>query len=75
MTIIEIGALASGLLAVITLTGKIIKLITTIQSLISSINHLQVDMVKNSEQWEGTNKQYESLDQRLAFIEYELAII
>ena len=75
MTIIELGALASGVLAVITLTGKIIKLITTIQTLITSIDRLQIDTMKNSEHWEGSKKQYEILDRRLSLIEYELAII
>lgn len=74
MTIIEIGALASGLLAVITLTGKIIKLITTIQSLISSIDRLQIDTIKNKEHWDESDQKYRLLDQRLALIEYELAI-
>lgn len=74
MTIIEIGALASALLAVVTLTGKIIKLITTIQSLISSIDRLQIDTIKNKEHWDESDQKYRLLDQRLALIEYELAI-
>lgn len=75
MTIIEIGGLASGLLAVITLTGKIIKLITTIQSLINRIDQLQEDMSATKNLWEKTTDQYVKLDQRLCSIEYELAII
>ena len=54
MTIIELGALASGLLAVITLISKIIQLITTIQSLITSIEQLQKDM-KTGEGTLGSN--------------------
>lgn len=73
MTIIEIGALTSALLAVITLTGKIIKLITTIQSLISSIDSLEIDTIKNKELWDKTNQKYQLLDQRLTLIEYEVA--
>lgn len=72
MTIIEIGALASGVLAVITLTGKIVKLITTIQSLITSIDSLKLDTIKNKELWDETSQKYNRLDQRLTLIEYEL---
>lgn len=75
MGLIEIGALASGSLAVITLTGKIVKLITTIKSLINRIDQLQVDMTKNSKLWQSTNKDYQQLNERLSLIEYELAII
>lgn len=75
MTILEIGALASAVLAMITLTGKIIKLITTVQSLINSIDHLKMGMSKNTKHWERTNQKYEELKQRLNLIEYELAIV
>lgn len=75
MTILEIGAFASAVLAMITLTGKIIKLITTVQSLINSIDRLKIDMSKNTKHWEGTSQKYEKLNQRLSLIEYELAII
>lgn len=72
MTLIEIGAIASGLLAVITLSGKIVKLITTIQSLINSIEQLQVDMTTTKSLWKQTTDQYGSLDQRLQVIEVGL---
>ncbi|MDN6196312.1 MAG: hypothetical protein L0L39_02315 [Atopostipes suicloacalis] len=75
MTIIELGALASGLLALITLTGKIVKLITSIQSLIQRIDQLQEDMTKNFGLWQESKKEVQRLDQRLSLIEYELAII
>jgi len=66
MGIIELGGIASGLLAVITLISKIVKLITTIQSLINRIDQLQHDMAT-------TVEKYVDLDQRLSLIEYELA--
>lgn len=75
MTIIEIGALASGLLAVITLISRIIKLITTIQSLITSIEQLQQDMKTGKERWEETTDKYIDLDQRVRRVEYELALV
>ena len=75
MGLVEIGAVASGLLAVVTLTNKIIKLITTIQSLIQRLDQLQTDMTTMQELWEKTNEKYEDLDQRLRQIEYELAIV
>lgn len=75
MGIIEIGGIASGLLAVITLTSKIVQLITTIQSLINRIDQLQEDMTTTKEIWDETEEKYVSLDQRLRHIEYELAIV
>lgn len=72
MTIVEIGALASGVLAVITLTNKIIKLITTIQSLINQLDKLQEDMITAKELWGETTSKYVGLDQRLRDIEFEL---
>lgn len=72
---IEIGASASGLLAVITLTGKIVKLITTIQSLINRIDQLQEDMSATKNLWSKTTDQYVTLDQRLRTLEYELSIV
>lgn len=72
MDIIELGALASGLLALITLSSKIVKLITTIQSLINRMDQLQVDMSTTKELWEETRDQYSTLDQRLRFIELSI---
>jgi len=73
MGIIEIGGIASGLLAVVTLISKIVKLITTIQSLINRIDQLQHDMATTKELWEETTEKYVDLDQRVRLIEYELA--
>jgi len=75
MGIIEIGGIASGLLAVITLTSKIVKLITTIQSLINRIDQLQEDMTTTKRIWDETEEKYITLDHRLRHIEYELAIV
>ena len=72
MTIIELGALASGLLAVITLISKIIQLITTIQSLITSIEQLQKDMKTGKEHWAAMAEKHVKLDQRVSQIEYKL---
>lgn len=75
MTIIEIGAIASGLLAVITLSGKIVKLITTIQSLINRLDHLQEDMSATKNLWENTTDQFSTFDQRLRMLELGLITI
>ena len=72
MTIIEIGAIASGLLALITLSGKIVKLITTIQSLINRLDQLQEDMSATKNLWEKTNEQFSTFDQRLRMLELGL---
>ncbi len=72
MNIIELGALASGVLALITLSSKIVKLITSIQSLINRMDQLQVDMSTTKELWEETRDQYSTLDQRLRFIELSI---
>lgn len=74
MTIVEIGGLASGLLAVITLINKIIKLITTIQSLINRLDKLQEDMITAKELWEDTANKYVGLDQRLRDVEFQMAM-
>lgn len=71
MGLIELGGLTSAVLAAFTLTGKIVKLITTIQSLINRIDQLQVDMQTGKDLWEETRKQYHLLDQRLSLVEYE----
>ena len=75
MSIIEIGALASAVIAVITLTGKVVNLITTIQSLINRLDKLQQDMTTTKELWANTAEKYGSMNQRLRHIEYELAIV
>lgn len=75
MSILEIGALASGLIATITLISKIINLITSIHSLVNRLDYLQKDMTTTKELWEETTEKYVSLDQRLWLIEYELALV
>ena len=75
MGIIEIGGIASGFVAVITLINKIIKLITTIQSLINRLDQLQIDMNTTKELWGEATENIVTLDQRLRLIEYELAIV
>lgn len=75
MTIIEIGAIASGLLALITLSGKIVKLITTIQSLINRLDHLQEDMSATKSLWEQTTDQFSTFDQRLRMLEMGLITV
>lgn len=72
MTMIETGAVASGLLALITLSGKIVKLITTIQSLINRLDQLQEDMSATKNLWEKTNDQFSTFDQRLRMLELGL---
>ena len=75
MGIIEIGGIASGFVAVITLISKIIKLITTIQSLIHRLDQLQIDMNTTKELWGEATENIVTLDQLLRLIEYELAIV
>lgn len=75
MGIIEIGGIASGFVAVITLISKIIKLITTIQSLINRLDQLQIDMNTTKELWGEATENIVTLDQLLRLIEYELAIV
>lgn len=74
MSIVEIGGLASGLLAVITLSSKIVKLITTIQSLINRLDQLQKDMKTTKDLWEDTTTKYVGLDQRLRDVEFQLVV-
>ncbi len=75
MSMMEFGALASAVIAVITLSGKIVNLITSIQSLINRLDQLQEDMTTTKELWADTAEKYGSMNQRLRHIEYELAII
>lgn len=75
MTIIEIGAIASGLVALITLSGKIVKLITTIQSLINRLDQLQEDMSATKSLWEKTTDQFSGIDQRLRMLEMGLITV
>lgn len=74
MSILEIGGLASALVAVITLTGKIVRLITTIQSLISRLDQLQKDMATTKDLWADTTEKYVGLDQRLRDVEFQVSV-
>lgn len=73
MSIIEIGGFASALVAVVTLISKIIRLITTIQSLINRLDQLQKELATTKDLWADTTTKYVELDQRLRQAEYELA--
>jgi len=73
--IIEIGALATAVLAVVNLSGRIIKLITAIQTLIKQIDGLQEEMTNTKELWIDVSDKCADLDQRLTHIEYNLAIV
>lgn len=74
MGMLEIGGLASALVAVITLTGKIVNLITTIQSLIHRLDQLQKDMATTKDLWAETTTKYVGLDQRIRDVEFQMAI-
>lgn len=74
MSLIEIGGLASAVVAVFTLTGKIVNLITTIQSLISRLDQLQKDMATTKDLWAETTTKYVNLDQRIRDVEFQMAI-
>ena len=65
MSMMEFGALASAVIAVITLSGKIVNLITSIQSLINRLDQLQEDMTTTKELWADTAEKYGSMNQRL----------
>lgn len=74
MSMIEIGGLASAVVAVFTLTGKIVNLITTIQSLINRLDQLQKDMATTKDLWAETTTKYVNLDQRIRDVEFQMAI-
>lgn len=74
MSILEIGGLASALVAVITLTGRIVRLIATIQSLINRLDQLQEDMATTKDLWAETTEKYVGLDQRLRDVEFQMSV-
>ena len=74
MGMLEIGGLASALVAVITLTGKIVHLIATIQSLIHRLDQLQIDMATTKDLWAETTAKYVGLDQRIRDVEFQMAV-
>lgn len=75
MGVLEVGAVAAAVLSVVTLTSRIIKLITAIQKLIDRLDDLQTDMAE-TKSWMGKlTEETSDLDDRLGLIEYELAIV
>ena len=74
MSLLEIGGLASAVVAVITLTGKIVRLIATIQTLINRLDQLQKDMATTKDLWADTTEKYVGLDQRLRDVEFQMSV-
>lgn len=75
MGILEIGGYAGAVVAVSTLISKLVKLITTIQTLINRLDQLQIDVQTAKELWEKTTDNYVNLNQRVRDIEFQLAIV
>ncbi len=75
MGVLEVGAVAAAVLSVVTLTSRIIKLITTIQKLIDRLDDLQTDMAETKRSMDTLADETNHLDDRLGLIEYELAIV
>lgn len=75
MGVLEVGAVAAAVLSVVTLTSRIIKLITTIQKLIDRLDDLQTDMAETKRSMDTLADETNHLDDRLGLIEYKLAIV
>lgn len=75
MGMLEIGGYAGAVVAVSTLISKLVKLITTIQTLINRLDQLQIDVQTAKDLWEKTTDNYVNLNQRVRDIEFQLAIV
>lgn len=72
MTLIELGSLAGAMVAVITLTTKIISLITSIQNLINRLDVMQRDLEYNKSKISEVTKQVNTHESKIFFIEAKL---
>lgn len=72
MTLIELGILAGAMVAVITLTTKIISLITSIQNLINRLDVMQRDLEYNKSKISEVTKQVNTHESKIFIIEAKL---
>lgn len=72
MTLIELGSLAGAMVAVITLTTKIISLITSIQDLINRLDVMQRDLEYNKSKISEVTKQVNTHESKIFVIEAKL---
>lgn len=72
MTLIELGSLAGAMVAVITLTTKIISLITSIQNLINRLDVMQRDLEYNKSKISEVTKQVNTHESKIFIIETKL---
>ena len=72
MTLIELGSLAGAMVAVITLTTKIIRLITSIQNLINRLDVMQRDLEYNKSKISEVTKQVNTHESKIFIIETKL---
>lgn len=72
MTLIELGSLAGAMVAVITLTTKIISLITSIQNLINRLDVMQRDLEYNKTKISEVTKQVNTHESKIFVIEAKL---
>lgn len=72
MSLIELGSLAGAMVAVITLTTKIISLITSIQNLINRLDVMQRDLEYNKSKISEVTKQVNTHESKIFIIEIKL---
>ena len=72
MSLIELGSLAGAMVAVITLTTKIISLITSIQNLINRLDVMQRDLEYNKSKISEVTKQINTHESKIFIIETKL---
>ncbi|MFL2140880.1 hypothetical protein [Ruoffia sp. FAM 26254] len=72
MAFIELGSLAGAMVAVITLTTKIISLITSIQNLINRLDVMQRDLEYNKSKISEVTKQVNTHESKIFIIETKL---
>ena len=72
MSLIELGSLAGAMVAVITLTTKIISLITSIQNLITRLDVMQRDLEYNTLKIREVTKQVNSHESKFFVVESKL---
>lgn len=72
MSLIELGSLAGAMVAVITLTTKIISLITSIQNLITRLDVMQRDLEYNTLKIREVTKQVNSHESNFFVVESKL---
>lgn len=72
MSLIELGSLAGAMVAVITLTTKIISLITSIQNLITRLDVMQRDLEYNTLKIREVTKLVNSHESKFFVVESKL---